>query len=383
MSDSNPLTVIDLFAGVGGIRLGFEYAFNRSNESKLRLETQFACEIDPYARQTYSQNFPIPEDEDFWGYDIRDPEVQNLIKKFDICLAGFPCQAFSKAGHRKGFEDEKKRGTLFFEVKKICTKNRPAVIFCENVRGLFNFGRKGEDGYHEVYATIRNELVQLGYEVFEKILNSADFGVPQSRERLYIVCFRKDIYESLQKQSLSFVFPKNNEFCEISKSWESHKLEDIRQAGPIDAKYYLSERYFNTLKRHKETHKKKGNGFGYVIREWDQISGTILCGNMGRERNLVVDYDHKELIQTNRITSPYNQEHVRRLTPTEYMRLQGFPRDFSVQGVSDIQLYKQFGNTVTVPVIEAIAREIRVVLENVAKTGKSIRGKKGCKSDQN
>jgi DNA (cytosine-5)-methyltransferase 1 len=356
------LTSVDLFAGVGGIRLGFEYAFNRCQDSRIEMRTSFVCEKDGYARATYSQNFKTEPGD--WGFDICSEQVKKSIPPFDICLAGFPCQAFSNAGHRKGFEDEKKRGTLFFDVRDICKQRRPKIIFCENVKGLFHLGKRGENGYHEIYGQIREELVKLGYVVREAILNSADFGVPQNRERLYIVAIRKDIEAAAAVRNVRFAFPKNNEHAHVSRQWAASCLQDIREQGPIQSKYYLSERYLETLKRHRRKHEAKRHGFGFVVREWGELSGTILCSNMGRERNLVVDPDHETpFLPPRNVKGPLNTEYIRRLTPREFMRLQGFPPNFRIEGVTDTQLYKQFGNSVTVPVIEAIAREIRLVLE--------------------
>ena len=180
---------IDLFAGIGGIRLGFEQAFNED------AMTVFVSEWDKYAQMTYKDNF---HDNFEIAGDITKINEKE-IPEFDICLAGFPCQAFSLAGQKKGFEDDYKgncRGTLFFDVARICNKHRPTVIFCENVKGLVihNRGR--------TFSVIKSTLEQMGYDVYYRVLNSKDFGVPQNRERVYIVAFRKDI------DSSDFHFPE-------------------------------------------------------------------------------------------------------------------------------------------------------------------------------
>lgn len=370
------LKAVDLFAGIGGIRLGFEYAFNGNPQSCIELQTAYVCENDAYARTTYTRNFKT--DPGDWGHDICSKEVKKAIPDFDICLAGFPCQAFSNAGHRKGFEDEKKRGTLFFEVRDICRKHRPKIIFCENVQGLYYLGKKRKaDGYHEVYGQIRDEIESLGYKVYETILNSSHFGVPQSRDRLYIVAIRNDIFAAAAAEDHYFSFPTNNEHAVVSKRWAATCLNDIREEGPVPSKYYMSARYMETLRRHRANHEKKGHGFGYVIRDWNGISGTILCSNMGRERNLVIDPNHEiPLVPPRTIKGPLNEENIRKLTPREFMRLQGFPKDFHIDGIPDSQLYKQFGNSVTVPVIESIAGEIRRLLEVVQQREEQVRESK-------
>ena len=335
---------IDLFAGIGGMRLGFEKAFSDS------ISTTFVSEWDRYAQKTYLANFC---DTKFIAGDITDEENQKLIKPFDICLAGFPCQAFSMAGKRQGFEDHhkgKSRGTLFFEVAKICSKFKPAVIFCENVKGLLSHDNK------KTFAVIEQEFKNIGYIPKVAVLNSKNFGVPQNRERLYIVAFREDLDIS------GFEFPSGNEDTNVS-------LLDIREESAVPAKYYLSDVYLETLRRHKEHHKSKGQGFGYVVRDWNDISGTVLCSSMGRERNLVVDFRQKNLIPTTHIKGSIDKEGIRKLTPREFARLQGFSDEFKFV-VSDAQLYKQFGNTVTINVVEAIARNIRTVLEFNYLTGK-------------
>ena len=182
---------IDLFAGIGGIRLGFDDAF------KNNIKTVFVSEWDKYAQKTYRANFA--DNFDIAG-DITKIEASH-IPAFDICLAGFPCQAFSLAGKHMGFEDDYKgicRGTLFQDVVRICEYHKPKVIFCENVKGL-TIHDKGR-----TFKVITKAFEQIGYTVFHKILNSKDFGVPQNRERIYIVCFRNDICVS------QFNFPKGN-----------------------------------------------------------------------------------------------------------------------------------------------------------------------------
>ena len=175
---------IDLFAGIGGIRMGFENAFGES------LETVFVSEWDEYARKTYRANYDDPFE---ISGDITKIKEKD-IPKFDICLAGFPCQAFSIAGTggagRRGFDDEFKRqnrGNLFLEVVRICEYHKPKVIFCENVKGLYNHDRG------RTFMIIHNYFRDLGYNVFFKVLNSSGFGVPQNRERIYIVAFRDDL----------------------------------------------------------------------------------------------------------------------------------------------------------------------------------------------
>ena len=321
---------IDLFAGIGGIRLGFEQAFKKNSE------TVFVSEWDEYAQKTYKSNFENPKE--IFGDITKIDEKE--IPSFDICLAGFPCQAFSLAGQRKGFDDNYKgicRGTLFLDVARICEFHKPKVIFCENVKGL-TIHDKGR-----TFKIIKSTFENLGYRVFSQILNSRDFGVPQNRERIYIVCFRKDL------QVEEFQFPKPTDSTKV--------IRDIMEENPVSAKYYLSDVYIETLKRHKARHEALGHGFGYEIRDLDSVAGAIVCGGMGRERNLIVDKRQKNLIPVTHIKGTVNTEGIRKMTPREWARLQVFPDSFKLV-LADTHLYKQFGNSVSVPVIAAIAKEI-------------------------
>lgn len=327
---------IDLFAGIGGIRLGFDQAFDNS------IETVFVSEWDEFAQKTYKANFHdnLEISGDITKIDEKD------IPGFDICLAGFPCQAFSLAGQRKGFADDYKgmsRGTLFFDVARICSEHKPKVIFCENVKGL-TIHDKGR-----TFKIIVNTLREIGYTVFYKVLNSKDFGVPQNRERIYIVAFRNDIAPG------EFIFPASTD--------DTKRIKDILEEKPVSARYYLSDCYLETLKRHKARHEAKGNGFGYEVRSLDDIAGAIVCGGMGRERNLIVDKRQTDLTPVTHIKGKINEEGIRKMTPREWARLQGFPDNYTLP-LADVHLYKQLGNSVTVPVIKAIALKIREILEN-------------------
>ena len=330
--------MIDLFAGIGGIRLGFERAFGADTE------TVFVSEIDPYAQKTYAANFPLNVP---IAGDITEIPAEN-IPDFDICLAGFPCQAFSIAGRRAGFDDDYHgvcRGTLFNEVVRICEHHKPKVIFCENVKGLVNHDRG------RTFKIICAAFEQIGYKIFHAVLNSRDFGLAQNRERIYIVCFRKDI----APENFNFPTPTDEKFF----------IRDILDHAPIDAKYYLSERYLETLRRHKARHEAAGNGFGYEIKSLDDVANALVCGGMGRERNLIVDAREHSTIPTTKIHGAINRENIRKLTPREWARLQGFGDDFVLE-LSDTRLYKQFGNSVSIDVIAAIAHEIRGVLDPMA-----------------
>ena len=325
---------IDLFAGIGGIRLGFEQAFGDG------IETVFVSEFDDHAVKTYRANFSEPAQ--IAGDITKIPEA--AVPEFDICLAGFPCQAFSLAGKRQGFDDDYKgmaRGTLFFDLARICEARRPKVIFCENVKGL-PIHKKGK-----TFAVIVGTLEQMGYKVFHRILNSRDFGVPQNRERIYIVAFREE------------VAPEEFEFPEGAGS--PCVIRDIMDEAPVPARYYLSETYLATLERHRARHEAAGNGFGYVVRGLDEVAGAIVCGGMGRERNLIVDAREHSMTPTTNVKGPLNDRDIRKMTPREWARLQGYPDTFRLP-LADTHLYKQLGNSVTVPVIRAIAERVRDVL---------------------
>ena len=333
-------TSIDLFAGIGGIRKGFDNAFGDE------IKTVFVSEWDEHAQKTYKANFKdaIEIAGDITQIDEKD------IPPFDICLAGFPCQAFSMAGKHMGFDDDYKgkcRGTLFQDVVRICEYHKPKIIFCENVKGL-TIHDKGR-----TFKVIKGAFEQIGYTIYDKVLNSKDFGVPQNRERIYLVCIRNDL---LNGQNVNFQFP-------VGKC-EKVTIRDIMDSAPVPSKYYLSETYMQTLKNHRERHEAKGHGFGYVVRDLDGIAGTIVCGGMGREGNLIKDEREHSMIPTTHIKGEINKDSIRKMTPREWARLQGFPEDFELV-LADTHLYKQFGNSVTVNVIEAIAKNIKEVLDSV------------------
>jgi len=315
---------IDLFAGIGGFRLAFQ---------NLGGNCVFTSEWDKYSKQTYKANFgEIP-----FG-DITKDKTKNYIPDdFDVLCAGFPCQAFSIAGRRGGFEDT--RGTLFFDVAEIIKKKQPKAIFLENVKGLRNHD-KGK-----TLATILNVLREdLNYYVPEpQILNAKEFGVPQNRERIFIVGFRKDL--GIEE----FQYPEPTDKSAI--------LEDILEEQEVSVKYYLSTTYLQTLKNHRARHESKGNGFGYEIIPQDGIANAVVCGGMGRERNLVLDERLTNFKPITNISGNVNREGVRKMTPREWARLQGFPDNFKIV-VSDAQAYKQFGNSVAVPAIQAMAIKI-------------------------
>jgi DNA (cytosine-5)-methyltransferase 1 len=330
---------IDLFAGIGGIRLGFKQAF------KNNIETVFVSEWDRKANETYLANFGNKPE---IAGDITKID-ENSIPAHDILLAGFPCQAFSLAGFKRGFDDT--RGTLFFDLARIAKKHQPKIIFAENVKNLVNHD-KGK-----TFDTILRVLKELGYITFTQLINSKHFGVPQNRERIYIVAFRNDIAPK------NFMFPTG--------SGAPVCIRDIMEKEEVSSKYYLSTVYLDTLIKHKQRHSSKGNGFGYEIRDLNSISGAIVCGGMGRERNLIIDKRLTDFIPKTAIKGKINNEFVRKMTPREWARLQGFPDDF-VLPVADTHLYKQFGNSVTVPVIRAIAEEIKDYLDSIVLVDKVV-----------
>jgi len=299
---------IDLFAGIGGIRLGFEKAFGND------INFVFSSEMDKFAQTTYYANYKeIPHG------DITQIRAEN-IPKHDIILAGFPCQAFSIAGHRKGFEDT--RGTLFFDVARIAKHHKPKLIFLENVKG-FKSHDKGN-----TYLTVTKTLEDLGYKVYADVLNAKYFGVPQNRERIYIIAF-------LDNQ-VSF------DFEEIKKIKRTTTLGQILE-DKVNQKYTISDKLWDGHKRRKEEHKAKGNGFGYsLFNEKSEYTSTISARYYKDGSEILIEQKNKN---------------PRKLTPREAGRLQGFPDDFKIP-VSDTQSYKQFGNSVAVPVIEELAKLI-------------------------
>lgn len=293
---------IDLFAGIGGIRLGFESAGG---------ECVFSSEWDKYAQTTYAANFgEMP------AGDITKIDPLN-IPTFDILAAGFPCQPFSQAGLGLGMADT--RGTLFFDIAKIINHHRPKVVFLENVKRL-----RTHDGGRTL-KVIQNTLEQLGYDVHISVLNARDFGVPQNRERIFIVGF-------LGKAQ--FIFP--------TPSGIKTKLGNILEKK-VDSKYTLSDRLWAGHQRRLREHKEKGNGFGFsLFNKISSYTNTISARYYKDGSEILIEQKDKN---------------PRKLTPREAARLQGFDESFEIV-VSDNQAYKQFGNSVSVPVIKAVANQI-------------------------
>lgn len=297
---------IDLFAGIGGIRTGFESIFGKESSFV------FSSELDKFAQKTYYDNYKELPEGDITKVHEKD------VNKHDIVLAGFPCQAFSIAGKRKGFEDT--RGTLFFDVARIVKYHKPKVIFLENVKGFINHN-KGN-----TFKIVKETLEDMNYKVFSKVLNAKDFGLPQNRERIYIIAFLDN--------TINFKFPEK-----INKKIKLGSILDEK----VDEKYTISDKLWAGHQRRKKEHKAKGNGFGYSLFNHDSEYTSTISARYYK--------DGSEILIKQKNKNP------RKLTPREASRLQGFPKEFKIT-VSDTQAYKQFGNSVAVPVIKALAKEI-------------------------
>tara|TARA_X000000950_G_scaffold281930_1_gene379676 strand:- start:293 stop:1525 length:1233 start_codon:yes stop_codon:yes gene_type:complete len=331
------LKSIDLFAGIGGMRL----AFQRNGVCNV-----FSSEWDKFAQKTYAANFgEIPEG------DITKI-ASNSIPDHDILLAGFPCQAFSQAGLKQGFMDT--RGTLFFDIQRILHAKRPKMFLLENVKQL-----KGHDKGRTLNIILEilkgNEInipkkvelsketkealgSKLNYFVTYKVIKSRDFGVPQNRERIYIVGFNKDYYQKASFED-EFLFPNESGI-------ETRVGQILQSHNEIAEKYTISQRLLDGHIRRKKEHKEKGNGFGYSVFTKDDVYTNTLSARYYKDGSeILIDQ------------SEFNKR-PRKLTPRECARLQGYPENYIVDAVSDVQAYKQFGNSVSVPVIHALASEM-------------------------
>jgi modification methylase hpaII len=324
---------IDLFAGIGGFRLALQ---------NLGGKCVFTSEWDREAQKTYKANFgEIP-----FGDITKETTKSYIPDNFDILCAGFPCQAFSIAGKRGGFEDT--RGTLFFDVAEIIKRKQPKAVFLENVKGLRSHN-KGKT-LETILNVLRNDL---GYFVPEpEIVNAKDFGLPQNRERIYIVAFNSNTGIK------NFEYPKPTN--------QKAVFADVKEEKIPATKYYLSTQYLQTLYNHRSRHRSKGNGFGFEIIPDNGIANAIVVGGMGRERNLVYDNRLQDFTPTTRIKGEVNREGIRKMTPREWARLQGFPDNFIIP-VADTSAYKQFGNSVAVPAIQATANEILKLIQSKSK----------------
>ena len=307
-------TMIDLFAGIGGTRLGFQLTG--------RTKSIFSSEIDKFAIKTYKANYGDIPKGDITAINETD------IPDHDILVGGFPCQAFSQAGKKLGFEDT--RGTLFFEIARIIKAKRPKAFLLENVKNL-----KGHDK-GRTFKVIEGTLKDMDYEVYNALFKAKDFGVPQNRERIYIVGFDKKQI----KNYADFEFP--------TPLLTPTRLGNILEKKVLD-KYTISDKLWQGHQRRKAEHKRNGNGFGYSLFNEDSPYTSTISARYYK--------DGSEILIEQKGKNP------RKLTPREASRLQGFPEKFIIP-VSDTQAYKQFGNSVAVPVVNAIAKQILKVLDN-------------------
>jgi len=325
----NPhFTFIDLFAGIGGFRIAFQ---------NLGGKCVYSSEFDAKAQESYLANYgEMP-----FGDITKESTKSYIPKEFDILCGGFPCQAFSLAGRRLGFKDET-RGTLFFEIEAILRKHQPKAFFLENVKGLAIHDRG------RTLKTILKHLDDAGYDVVPpQILNAMDYGVPQHRERIYIIGFRKDLGINVA----DFHYPEPTTIGD-----NRPKFRDVMEKEEVSVKYYLSTAYVETLIRHKARHEAAGHGFGYKIIDIDGVANAIVVGGMGRECNLLIDKRLTNFTPVTRIKGEVNREGIRKMTPREWARLQGFPDTFKIV-VADASAYKQFGNSVAIPAIQATAEK--------------------------
>ena len=347
--NNNPkFRFIDLFAGIGGIRLPFQ---------QLGGECVFSSEWDKFAQRTYAANYgEVPSG------DITQI-VASDIPDHDILMGGFPCQSFSQAGLKKGFEDT--RGTMFFEIQRILGEKRPKVFLLENVKQL-----KGHDKGRTLQ-TILNILTgesdlplddvpmsddarealgkKLNYWVDYKVLRAADFGIPQNRERIFIVGFDRDYFGGNIDFNKIFKWPEpTNQPTKVGDILESQEILDT-----LEDKYTISDKLWAGHLRRKAEHGIKGNGFGYsLFNRESSYTNTISARYYKDGSEVLIDQSHLG-------------KNPRKLTPRECARLQGFPDDFIVDAVSQGQIYKQFGNSVCVKVIQAVAKQIVTVLDQL------------------
>lgn len=323
------MALVSLFSGCGGMDLGFRQAgFN----------IVYANDNDRYAVESYRHNLG---DHIVLG-DISEIDVQD-IPEHNILIGGFPCQPFSMMGAQEGFLDEV-RGTLFFDVARIIEHHMPRVVVLENVRNL-----RTHDGGRTL-ATIINTLENIGYHTQHEVLNSSNFGVPQTRNRIFIVCIRRDIYQGLQEKGINYEFPRGEPI-----NPEELNLQMILEQN-VDARYYLSHRILPTILAH-------GSGNYYSRSEIDlqiarPLTATMAKMHRANQDNYVTD--------PSPLAEAAGKTNIRRLTPTECARLQGFqvPEEYKIV-VSDTQAYKQFGNAVTVNVARAIAQSIIDILPDL------------------
>ena len=293
-------TFIDLFSGIGGMRLAF---------SQVGGTCVFSSEINEYCKQSYDENFGDSPHDDITKIRISD------IPKHDFLLAGFPCQPFSLAGTKMGFDDS--RGDLFYYIIKIIKQKQPSVVFLENVKHL----ARHDNG--RTFQIILHTPEKCGYHTHYKIISSSGL-VPQQRERLYIVAFKNDV---------DFTFPKIPD--------KHPKLKYILETNVPD-KYTLPNGTWRSLKRHKKKHENKGNGFGYTVADLNGISRTLSARYYKDGAEILI---------------PQKDKNPRKLTPRECARLMGFPESFKINK-SDNQAYRQFGNSVVVPIVSLIAKQI-------------------------
>lgn len=308
---------IDLFAGIGGIRIPFQ---------ELGGDCVFTSEWDKFAQKTYRLNFGDEPQGDITQINEKD------IPDFDVLLAGFPCQPFSQAGLKKGFADT--RGTLFFEIERILKEKKPKAFLLENVKQL-----KGHDRGRTLQVILKH-LDDLNYYVRYEVLRAGDFGVPQNRERIYIVGISKD----------RFILPEDYEFEFPVPSHEKTRVGNILEQE-VDEKFTISDALWEGHQRRKREHQEKGNGFGYsLFNSESEYTNTISARYYKDGSEILIDQGEGR--------------NPRKLTPRECARLQGFPEKFIIP-VSDTQAYKQFGNSVAVPVIREVAKCIIAELDSL------------------
>lgn len=313
----NHPTFIDLCAGIGGFRQAFD-----SQGAKCLL----TCEIDKFCKISYQANYH----DSLWESDIKKIDA-NSLNDFDILCAGFPCQAFSLAGKRQGFLDT--RGTIFFDIAQILKTKQPKFFLLENVKNLLTHDKK------RTFSVIQNSLGELNYHHDFFIIN-AQYFVPQKRERLYIVGVRKDLMSVREFKDFIQTIAADYEKQKIKPL---PKLKDILEQN-VEDKYTLSDKLWKFLQEHSKKHASKGNGFGY---------GLIDPNTNDTTRTLTARYhkDGSEILIYQKGKNP------RRLTPRECARLMGFPDSFNII-CSNTQAYKQFGNSVVVPVVELFSRNL-------------------------